>query len=59
MQKVPVFIFILIISNIQIGVCQKKIELKSYSNKDISLSDSLVFFAIDTHDSLEKNLVFN
>ena len=54
MREIPVFVIILILLNIQTGSCQKKIELRSYSNKEYKVRDSLVFFAIDTKDSVEK-----
>ena len=54
MLKITAFIFLLTALNIQIGRCQRKIELKSYSSKNYCINDSLVFYAIDLQDSVEK-----
>jgi|SRR5579863_6715232 len=54
MHKVTFIISILITLNIQIALCQKKIELKSYPNKEYNVSDSLIYFANDLQDTVEK-----
>ncbi len=55
MYKITAFALMLIVFNIQIGRCQKNtIELRSYLSKEYSIKDSVVFFATNLRDSLEK-----